>query len=136
MAAAGIPAPGAWALLVLICAEAQLPSIVVLGPMIAYVFASFSVSVAIPFMIWSLFVGLIDNVLKPIWLGRGAAVPTLVSVIGAIGGMISSGIVGLFVGAVVLAVGYELFAAWVKGSEGEADATVTAGPLGGAAPFT
>jgi len=43
----------------------------------------------------------------------------LVIVIGAIGGMISSGIIGLFVGAVVLAVGYELFAAWVKGNEGD-----------------
>ena len=133
MAAAGVPAPGAWALLVLICSVAQLPSVLVLGPMIVYVFASFSASVAIPFAIWSLFVGLIDNVLKPILLGRGAAVPTLVIVIGAIGGMISSGIIGLFVGAVVLAVGYELFAAWVKGSGGEADEPVTAEPLEGTA---
>jgi len=64
-------------------------------------------------------VGSIDNVWKPILLGRGAGVPTRVIVIGAIGDMISSGIIGLFVGAVVLAVGYERFAAWVKGSEGE-----------------
>ena len=126
MAVAGIPAPGAWALLVLICAVAQLPTIIVLGPMIVYVFASSSVNVAIPFTIWSLFIGVIDNVLKPILLGRGAGVPTLVIVIGAIGGMISSGIIGLFVGAVVLAVGYELFAAWVKGSEGETDALASA----------
>jgi predicted PurR-regulated permease PerM len=119
MAVAGIPAPGAWALLVLICAVAQLPTLIVLGPMIVYVFASSSANVAILFMVWSLFVGVIDNVLKPILLGRGAGVPTLVIVIGAIGGMISSGIIGLFVGAVVLSVGYELFAAWVKGSEGE-----------------
>ena len=54
--------------------------------------------------------------------GSRRGVPTLVIVIGAIGGMISSGIIGLFVGAVVLAVGYELFAAWVRGNEGEADA--------------
>jgi predicted PurR-regulated permease PerM len=121
MAAAGVPAPAAWALLVLICAVAQLPTLIVLGPMVVYVFASSSANVAIPFMVWSLFVGIIDNVLKPILLGRGARVPTLVIVIGAIGGMISSGIIGLFVGAVVLAVGYELFAAWVKGSEGETE---------------
>jgi len=119
MAVAGVPAPGAWALLVLICAVAQLPTVIVLGPMTVYVFASSSASVAIPFAGWCVFVGVIDNVLKPILLGRGAGVPTLVIVIGAIGGMISSGIIGLFVGAVVLAVGYELFAAWVKGSEGE-----------------
>jgi predicted PurR-regulated permease PerM len=121
MAVAGVPAPGAWALLLLICAVAQLPSLIVLGPMIVYVFASSSTGVAIPFAIWSLFVGMIDNVLKPIMLGRGAGVPTLVIVIGAIGGMLSSGIIGLFVGAVVLAVGFELFAAWVKGNEGEAE---------------
>jgi len=119
MAAAGVPAPGAWALLVLICAVAQLPAALVLGPMVVYVFASYSTNVAIAFMVWSIFVGLIDNVLKPILLGRGAGVPTLVIVIGAIGGMISSGIIGLFVGSVVLAVGYELFAAWVRGKEGE-----------------
>src|SRR6188768_1883946 len=119
MAVAGIPAPGAWALLVLICAVAQLPTLIVLGPMIVYVFASSSMNVAIPFTVWSLFIGVIDNDLKPILLGRGAGVPTLVIVIGAIGGMISSGIIGLFVGSVVLAVGYELFAAWVKGNEGD-----------------
>ncbi|MEI9947494.1 MAG: AI-2E family transporter [Pseudomonadota bacterium] len=138
MAVAGIPAPGAWALLVLICAVAQLPTLIVLGPMIVYVFASSSANVAIPFMVWSFFVGVIDNVLKPILLGRGAAVPTLVIVIGAIGGMISSGIIGLFVGAVVLAVGYELFAAWVKGSEGEVEpmAAVAARLEGGAPPET
>jgi predicted PurR-regulated permease PerM len=122
MAVAGIPAPGAWALLVLICAVAQLPTLIVLGPMVVYVFAYSSTNLAIFFMVWSLFVGVIDNVLKPILLGRGARVPTLVIVIGAIGGMLSSGIIGLFVGAVVLAVGYELFAAWVKGNEGEPEA--------------
>jgi predicted PurR-regulated permease PerM len=121
MAAAGVPAPGAWALLVLITAVAQLPSILVLGPMVVYVWASASTNVAIGFTVWSILVGLSDNVLKPILLGRGTGVPTLVIVIGALGGMISSGIIGLFVGAVVLAVGFELFAAWVKGSEGEAD---------------
>src|SRR4051812_47397179 len=81
MAVAGLPTPGAWALLVLICAVAQLPTFLVLGPMIVYVFASYSTKVAVPFMVWSMFVGVVDNVLKPILLGRGAGVPTLVSVI-------------------------------------------------------
>lgn len=126
MAAAGVPAPAAWALLVLIGAVAQLPTILVLGPIIIYVFASSSTSVAVAFAVWSVLVGLLDNVLKPLLLGRGAAVPTLVIVIGAIGGMISSGIIGLFVGAVVLSVGYELFAAWVKGSEGEVEPMASA----------
>src|SRR6188768_2096013 len=85
MAVAGVPAPGAWALLVLIFAVAQLPTLIVPGPMVVYVFAYSCTNLAIFFMVWSLFVGLIDNVLKPILLGRGAGVPTLVIVIGAIG---------------------------------------------------
>jgi len=120
MAFAGVPAPGAWALLVLICAVAQLPSALVLLPVTIYVFASSSKTMAISFAVWALFVGIIDNVLKPLLLGRGAGVPTLVIVVGAIGGMISSGIIGLFVGAVVLGVGYELFAAWVRNEDEQA----------------
>jgi predicted PurR-regulated permease PerM len=126
MAVAGVPAPGAWALLVLIIAVAQLPTLIVLGPIVVYVFASSSANVAIPFAVWSVVVGLVDNVLKPILLGRGAGVPTLVIVIGAIGGMISSGIIGLFVGAVVLAVGYELFESWVKDEGARAARPLTA----------
>jgi predicted PurR-regulated permease PerM len=54
-----------------------------------------------------------DNVLKPLLLGRGVDAPMPIILIGAIGGMVSAGIIGLFVGAVVLAVGYRLFMAWV-----------------------
>jgi predicted PurR-regulated permease PerM len=64
-------------------------------------------------MIWAIFIGFIDNILKPILLGRGSRIPSVIIFIGAIGGMIFSGIIGLFVGAVVLALGYELFRAWV-----------------------
>jgi predicted PurR-regulated permease PerM len=116
MKVAGVPVPGAWALLVLIVAVAQLPSILILGPVTVYLFMTASTPAAVGFLVWAVFVGLIDNVLKPLVLGRGSRVPTLVIVVGAIGGMISSGIIGLFVGAVVLGVGYELFVAWVKTS--------------------
>lgn len=57
--------------------------------------------------------GLSDNVLKPMLLGRGVAVPMPVVLIGALGGMITSGIIGLFTGPVILAIGYELFIGWV-----------------------
>jgi predicted PurR-regulated permease PerM len=57
--------------------------------------------------------GLSDNVLKPMLLGRGVAVPMPVVLIGALGGMVTSGIIGLFTGPVILAVGYELFIGWV-----------------------
>jgi predicted PurR-regulated permease PerM len=54
-----------------------------------------------------------DVVLKPLLLGRGVEVPMLIILLGAIGGMILSGIIGLFVGAVVLALGYKMFQAWL-----------------------
>ena len=69
------------------------------------------------FLIWTLFVGTIDNILKPILLGRGISVPMLVIFVGAIGGFIAQGIIGLFVGAVVLALGYELLLAWLQDGE-------------------
>jgi len=121
MSVAGVPGAGAWALVLLILAVAQLPSALVLVPVAIYLFATASKPVAIGFLVWAVLVGLIDNVVKPLLLGRGAGVPMLVIVVGAIGGMLSSGIIGLFVGSVVLAVGYELFAAWVRNEEPVAD---------------
>jgi predicted PurR-regulated permease PerM len=109
----GVPGAGFWALLVLILAVVQLPTILVLGPIIFYVFATASTLAAVLFMIWSLLVGVSDAFLKPLLMGRGAAVPMPVIFIGAIGGFVSAGIIGLFVGAIVLALGYKLFLAWL-----------------------
>jgi predicted PurR-regulated permease PerM len=69
---------------------------------------------AVLFAIWSVFVGLCDNFLKPILLGRGVQVPMIIVFIGAIGGFINSGIIGLFIGAIVFVVGYQLFLAWLR----------------------
>jgi predicted PurR-regulated permease PerM len=114
MLAAGVPAAGLWALLVLLVAVIQLPALLVLGPAIAWVFSTSSTAVAIAFAVWSLLVGLSDNVLKPMLMGRGVDAPMLVIFVGAIGGFIHDGIVGLFVGAVVLALGYRLLMAWLE----------------------
>jgi predicted PurR-regulated permease PerM len=112
--AADVPGAGLWALLVLLLAIVQLPPILILAPIILYVFSASSTTVAVIFMIWSILVSMSDAFLKPLLLGRGVEVPMLIILIGAIGGMISSGIIGLFTGAVVLALGYELFKAWLK----------------------
>jgi predicted PurR-regulated permease PerM len=112
--AAGVPAFGLWALLVLLFAVVQVPPLLVLGPIIVWVFASSPTVVAVPFAIWSTAVGLSDNVLKPLLLGRGSDVPMVVIFIGAIGGFMRAGIIGLFVGAVVLAVGHNLFKWWLE----------------------
>lgn len=114
MLAVGLPLAGVWALLVFLVAVVQIPALLVLGPIIAYVFATSSTIVAVLFCVWALAVSLSDNVLKPILLGRGVDVPMLVIFVGAIGGFILGGIIGLFVGAVLLAVGYTLFNAWVE----------------------
>jgi predicted PurR-regulated permease PerM len=110
----GVPAFGLWALLILLLAVVQLPTLLVLAPIIVWVFASSSTGVAVLFAIWSVAVGLSDNVLKPLLLGRGSDVPMAVIFIGAIGGFMLEGIIGLFVGAVVLSVGYTLFQRWLE----------------------
>ncbi len=111
---ADVPAAGLWALLVLLMAVIQIPTFLLLGPIIFYVFATSSTAMAVGFAIWMLAVSLSDNVLKPILLGRGLDVPMLVIFLGAIGGFILEGIIGLFVGAVVLALGYTLFRMWLE----------------------
>ena len=63
---------------------------------------------------------LLDNVLKPILLGRGVDVPMLIIFVGAVGGLLSSGIIGLFVGPVVLALGYTIFRSWLQETPGGA----------------
>jgi predicted PurR-regulated permease PerM len=117
IAVAGVPAAGIWALLVLIIAIAQLPPILVLLPISIYVFSVESTTVAVIFLVWSILVSFSDAALKPMLLGRGLDTPMLVVLLGAIGGMITAGIIGLFVGAVVLSVGYKLFIAWLEAGE-------------------
>jgi predicted PurR-regulated permease PerM len=110
----GVPGAGLWALLVLILAIVQLPTILVLGPIIVYVFSTSTTVTAVVFAIWSILVGISDAFLKPLLMGRGVDVPMLVIFIGAIGGFMTSGIIGLFVGAIILALGYKLFLLWLN----------------------
>lgn len=111
MVVMGIPLAGLWALLILLFSIIQLPPTLVLLPVAGYAFTIANGTPAAIFLIWCIFVGLIDNVLKPILLGRGVDVPMLVILLGAIGGMVSYGIIGLFVGPVILCLGYKVFTA-------------------------
>ena len=110
----GVPGAGLWALLVLILAVVQLPTILILGPIIVYVFSTSSTVTAVVFAIWSILVGISDAFLKPLLMGRGVNVPMLVIFIGAIGGFMTSGIIGLFVGAIIFSLGYKLFILWLN----------------------
>ncbi len=113
-----VPAWGLWTLLILVLAIAQLPPVLVLGFVIAYVWSAADTTPAVIFTVYALIVSGSDSFLKPMLLGRGLETPMLVILIGAIGGMIMSGIIGLFIGAVILALGYELFMAWLdRGAE-------------------
>jgi len=111
----GVPAAGLLALGVLLLGIMQLPATLITIPVIVYVFATEGPNTGtIVFAIYVFVAGLVDNVLKPLMLGRGVDVPMPVILIGALGGMVTSGILGLFIGPVVLAVGYQLFWQWVE----------------------
>jgi predicted PurR-regulated permease PerM len=110
----GVPGAGILAIVVLLLGIMQIPATLITVPVIAFVLATEGVSGAtILFAVYVFVAGLIDNVLKPLLLGRGVAVPMPVVLIGALGGMVVSGVIGLFIGPVILAVGYVLFWQWV-----------------------
>jgi predicted PurR-regulated permease PerM len=108
-----VPAWGLWTLFILVLAVAQLPPLLILGFVIAYVWSVTDTTPAVIFTVYALIVSGSDSFLKPLLLGRGLKTPMLVILLGAIGGMIMSGIIGLFIGAVILALGYELFMEWL-----------------------
>jgi predicted PurR-regulated permease PerM len=111
---AGVPAAGLLALAVLFLCIVQLGPALVMLPAAAYVFSTADTLTASLFLAWTLFVLVIDNVLKPLLLSRGVDAPILVIFLGAIGGFLSMGIIGLFVGAVVLVLFYTLAKSWVN----------------------
>lgn len=116
----GIPGAGLLALavlllLLLLLGIMQLPATLITIPVIAFVLSTEGANTAtIVFSIYVFIAGLADNVLKPLLLGRGVNVPMPVVLIGALGGMVTNGVIGLFIGPVVLAVGYQLFWQWVR----------------------
>lgn len=109
----GVPGAGIWTAIILVLAIMQLPPLLVLGPIAIWVFSVADPVPATIFLVYALIVSFSDSFLKPMFLGRGVDVPMLVILLGAIGGMITSGIIGLFIGAVVLALGYQLFRYWL-----------------------
>lgn len=111
-AVAGVPGAGVWAFLSLLLAIVQIGIAPVAIPVIIYMFYHASTLTAGLLTAWLILVMLSDNVLKPILLGRGAPVPMPVIFIGAIGGFMTMGFIGLFVGAVVLSLGFVLLLAW------------------------
>jgi predicted PurR-regulated permease PerM len=110
----GLPAPGLWALLIFVVAVMQLPASIITLPLAAYVFSYANTGPAIVFAVYSVMIGFVDNILKPIYLGRGKDIPMLVILIGSLGGMIFMGILGLFIGPVIFSLGYKLLVSWMN----------------------
>ena len=108
-----VPAPGILGAIVLVTAIVQIPTILIMAPIVFWVFSVAEPVPASVFAVYALLVSLSDNVLKPMLLGRGVDLPMLVILLGAIGGAIAGGVIGLFVGAVVLALSYVIFSDWV-----------------------
>jgi predicted PurR-regulated permease PerM len=111
----GLPGASVWSVIFLFAAILQV-GVVVLVPAVVYAFAIATTTKAVIFLVWCMIVGLMDNVLKPLLLGRGSTVPVVVVFLGVIGGFVAMGIIGLFIGAIVLSVGYKLFLTWTEGS--------------------
>lgn len=111
---AGVPAAGLWTFFCLILAIVQIGVGPIVIGVIIYLFNTADTTTAVIFLIWGIIVMVSDNILKPILLGRGAPVPMLVVFLGSIGGFITSGLIGLFLGAVILSLGYKLFQTWIS----------------------
>lgn len=109
----GIPGAGILSILAMVLGVVQVPVVIVTLPAIIYAFAVKSTTVAILFTVWFILAGLSDAALKPLMIGHGLEVPMPIILLGVIGGVIAYGLVGLFIGAVLLAVGYVLFREWL-----------------------
>jgi predicted PurR-regulated permease PerM len=112
--AMGISGAGFLFMICLVVATVQISILFVLLPISIYAFTFASTEVAIVFLIWNLAISMLDGVLKPLLLGRGVDAPMLVVFLGAIGGLLLSGILGLFIGPVVLVLGYRLLLDWLE----------------------
>jgi predicted PurR-regulated permease PerM len=128
-AVAGIPATGLWALLCLILAIIQIGIGPVIIPVIIYVFSKMSTLTAVMLTVWLVLLAIADGPLKAVLMGRGASVPMLVIFLGAIGGFISFGFLGLFIGAVILSLVYKLLEVWLQEDTQSLPVVEASGPV-------
>ena len=115
---ANVPWAGVLAAITLVFGIAQVPALIVTVPVIGYIWSTgnYSTGVAILLTIVLLVSGMVDNVLKPLMLGRGVDAPMPVILLGALGGLATAGILGMFVGATLLALGHQMFMVWLAGT--------------------
>ncbi len=114
---AGVPFPGLWTLLCLVLSVIQIGAWPVLIPITIYMYSVTNPFYATLFALWMVVVVITDNLLTPILMGRRAPVPMFVILMGSMGGFITMGFLGLFVGAVILSIGYKLFDEWLNNNK-------------------
>jgi predicted PurR-regulated permease PerM len=114
---ANIPLAAVWIVLILVMTIAQIPVLIFNIPLIIYLFAFMDPLPAVLWMLYFLVMGMIDNVLKPLLMGKGASVPMLVIFLGALGGFMAFGFIGLFLGSIVLSLAYKLYVTWISQEE-------------------
>jgi predicted PurR-regulated permease PerM len=118
-AVAGVPAAAVLAAVIFILALAQLPPFLVMVPAVIWLYWKGDPVWGTVLLVWTVAVSAIDNVVRPLLIRKGVDLPLLLIFSGVIGGLIAFGIIGLFIGPVVLAAAYRLIEAWVAGGEGE-----------------
>jgi predicted PurR-regulated permease PerM len=116
---AGLHYAGVLAFAVLLLGILQIGSAPVLLPLVIWIWATQDFAFALFMTVYLVVVGLADNVLKPLLMGRGLSTPMLVIFIGVLGGTLAHGIVGLFVGPIILAVAWQLMMAWIRDDQAE-----------------
>ena len=112
---AGVPAAALLMAVMLLLCIAQIGPGLVLFPAVAWLYWSGQTVWATVLLVWSVVVAVLDNVIRPLLIRRGADLPIVLIIAGVIGGLIAFGVIGLFIGPVVLAVTYTLLLAWIKG---------------------
>jgi len=135
LAIAGIPYAGLLTAVVFMLCIAQIGPILVMIPAVIWLYATGSPGMGTFLLIWGIAVVAMDNILRPWLITRGANLPLLLIFAGVIGGLLGFGIIGLFVGPVVLAVTYTLLTAWVReGAMPPGQAPVPTAPKADARP--
>jgi predicted PurR-regulated permease PerM len=114
VAIAGVPFAAVLTALMFMLAIAQIGPVPVLALSVGWLYWQGETGWAVALLVWTVLVGSLDNILRPILIQRGADLPLLLIFAGVIGGLLAYGVVGIFVGPVVLAVGYKLLEAWIN----------------------
>ncbi|WP_448873541.1 AI-2E family transporter YdiK [Desulfobulbus propionicus] len=120
---AGVPAAALLIAVMMLLCIAQIGPGLVLFPAVIWMYWNGAHTWATILLVWSIPVAISDNFLRPYLIKKGADLPMILIITGVIGGLLAFGVIGLFIGPVVLAVTYTLLVAWIKGTAGDDELT-------------